>query len=284
MRCAGLMMSVSMLSAFIFSGACPVRGAGAASPAAESKAQDSDAAIVVGHPFTAVKYARLVRVLPGGKQQFIRNERYPVQIARDADGRVMMQGITSDDLLPECDRLELRIPPICPVWSIFVFDPIAQTISHWNLGERAGRGAVEFPLTEAHLEEAAQATADLPGLPPDFSDEEGKVSTVDLGDETIEGIEAHGVRWTLRSAKAGRGGTIYLTRIHEVWRAPSMKLIVRVVDGDPSGVETVWGIEKVSLSSDPSLFLPPAGYEIQQRNSDKFAAVDLECIDSWFVK
>lgn len=58
---------------------------------------------LAGHPFSAVKYARTIRVLPGGKQQFIRNERYPIRIARDSAGRLMMQKIYSDDLNPECD-------------------------------------------------------------------------------------------------------------------------------------------------------------------------------------
>jgi hypothetical protein len=44
-------------------------------------------------------------MLPDGKKQFIKNERYPVQIARDSEGRLMMQYIDSNALAPECDQL-----------------------------------------------------------------------------------------------------------------------------------------------------------------------------------
>lgn len=123
--------------------------------------------LIVGHPFSAIKYARSVRVLPDGKQQFLRNERYPDRIARDADGRLMMESaesMPSGDLLPDCDRLDTLVPPVCPVWSVFVIDPMAHVITHWNEGERHGPGADDFPLTEARLKQAADLTASVPCL------------------------------------------------------------------------------------------------------------------------
>jgi len=250
----------------------------------QSNSGGDNAALVMGHPFSAVKYARQVKVLPDGKLQFIRNERYPSRIARDAEGRTMMQMIAADDLSPECDHLGQLVPPICPVWRVFVVDPVARTIAHWPEGEIAGHAAVDFPLSEARLEQTAHATAELPELPPDFSDEDGEVTTADLGDKTIEGVRVHGARWTLQYSKAESSRTMHLTRIHEVWSASDMKLIVRVIDGDPQGVETVWGLEKVSLSPDPALFRPPADYEVQHGKSDEWAHEDFEYVESWFAK
>jgi hypothetical protein len=68
--------------------------------------------LVVGRPFSATKYAWQVKLLPDGKSQFIRNERYPTRIARDAKGRVMMQMIDSDQLMPECDHMDRLLPPV----------------------------------------------------------------------------------------------------------------------------------------------------------------------------
>ncbi len=240
--------------------------------------------LVTGHPFSAIKYARQVKILPDGKQQFIRNERYPSRIARDEEGRIAMQKVLTDHLQPECDHLEQRIPTICPSWGVFVIDPVARTIAHWPEGELADHVAIDFPLSEPRLEQAAHATAELPEVPPDFSDEDGEVSTADLGEKMIEGIMAQGVRSTLRYRKTESGASINLTRIHEVWTAPAMKLIVRVIDGDPSGIETVWGLEEISLSPDPSLFKPPIDYERQHWNSDKGATQDFEYLESWFAK
>lgn len=77
--------------------------------------EGSGAAPVTGYPFSAVKYARRVRVLPDGRQEFLRNERYPIAMARDQDGRLMMQMLETDGLAPECDiwsgKLRLSVPP-----------------------------------------------------------------------------------------------------------------------------------------------------------------------------
>jgi hypothetical protein len=103
--------------------------------------------LIVGHPFTAINYARRVKVLPDGKLQFIRNQRYPTRIARDADGRLMMQGIHSDQLQSECDRLDLPVPPVCPSWDVIVIDPVAHTVTHGL-----------FPSTEGYFRLADDRT------------------------------------------------------------------------------------------------------------------------------
>jgi len=252
--------------------------------------------LIVGHPFSAIKYARRVKVLPDGQQQFLRNERYPDRIARDADGRLMMESeesMVNGDLPPDCDRLDMLVPPVCPAGSVFVIDPVAHRITGWVEGEWSGHAAVDFPLTEARLEQAADLTTALPGLGPDFTNEDGKVSTIDLGDREIEGVAAHGVRWTLRYDANQDGQTVQRTRIHEVWTSPEMQLIIRVIDGDPKGEESIWGLEKVSLEPDPALFRPPDGFEIQHRTPaqlvpwgvrDDLFAQDFEYLKSWFEK
>lgn len=259
-------------------------------------ASNETSRLIVGHPFFAIKYARSVKVLPDGKQQFLRNERYPDRIARDADGRLMMEtaeSIPSGDLLPDCDRLDMLVPPVCPADNVFVIDPVAHRVTHWIAGERSGHGAVDFPLTEARLDQAADLTTMLPGLGPDFTDEDGKVSTADLGDREIEGVAVHGVRWTLRYDVNQDGQTVQRTRIHEVWTSAEMQLIIRVIDGDPKGEESIWGLEKISLKPDPALFQPPDGFEIEHRTPGQLlrwgvsggrSEYDFEQLKSWFEK
>lgn len=108
------------------------------------------------------------------------------------------------------------------------------------------------------------------------------MSSTELGERTIEGIEARGHRWTLEYAKTESGRTVKLTRIHEVWVAPEMRLILRVIDGDPNGVATVWGLERLSLEPDPALFGPPEDYSWQHRRTEKGTDADLRYLDSWF--
>ncbi len=246
--------------------------------------------LITGHPFTAIKYAHRVKVLPDGKLRFIRNERYPTRIARDAYGRLMMQVIHSDDLLPECDRLAMLVPPVCPVWGVFVIDPVAHTVTHWLEGERAGKAAADFPLTHSRLEEAADASSSLPALEPDFSEEDGEVSTVDLGDSIIEGTRVHGVRSTLRYDANHDGRTVHRERVHEAWTSEEMQLIVRVIEGDPKGEETVWGLENISLAPEASLFHVPDAYRLpnaygtHHNESDSGCAKDFEDPKSWFAE
>jgi len=262
-------------------------------------AQDATAAaigsdhaqLITGQPFTGIKYARRVRVLPDGKLQFVRNERYPTRIARDADGRLMMQVLQADPLSPECHWLDTPVPPVCPDWSVFVIDPVAHKVTHWGEGEMAYHGGVDFPLTLVRQEDAADSTAALPALKPDFTDEDGKMSTVDLGDRVIDGITAHGVRWTLLYDVNQDGQPVQRTRIHEVWTSREMQLIVRVIDGDPGGEETMWGLEKISLSPDAVLFRPPDDYEMEHRKSDGMGAThhgfvdaDFEALQGWFTE
>jgi hypothetical protein len=140
-----------------------------------------------GHPFTAIKYARRVEVLPSGELRFIRNERYPTRIARDSAGRLMMQVVHDMDMSTECDRPDMPVPPTCPLWEVFVVDPVAHTVTHWEAGEKAGKNAADFPLTQALLEEAAGDTSSLPSIGPNFSEQDGDMTTENLGDKTLEG-------------------------------------------------------------------------------------------------
>jgi hypothetical protein len=239
---------------------------------------------VVGRPFSAIKYTRRVRILPDGKQRFLANERYPVQIGRDADGRLMVQGISRDDLGPECDMLEVLVPPACSAWNVLVVDPVARVATHWVEGEIAGHVAVQSPVSQDWLDQAVSLTSELPELPPDFASEDGEVRTADLGDKEVDGIVAHGVLTTLRYSRVESGKRVRATLIHEVWTSPEMKLIVKVIDGDPNGEETVWGLEKVSLQPDPSLFRPPGDYKIQHAADESLFAYDLQYLESWFAR
>jgi hypothetical protein len=238
---------------------------------------------VVANAFSATKYARLVKVLPDGKQHFIRSERYPTKIARAADGRIMMQSV-GDDVLSECDRPTMRFPPPCPSWSVFVIDPNSRLVTHWPDGEFAAHIAIDFPLSQERFDLAARLTSEMPNLEPNPDTDAANVRKEDLGDRAIDGILAHGVRTTITYPVGHEGSKIPTYLIHELWIAPEMNLIIRVIDGDPYGLERIWGLEKISLQPDPSLFLPPNGYEMQHSKATWGPDVDFEELESWFKK
>jgi hypothetical protein len=284
MENASLKLLLGLITAFMLSNTQHAMAQESGDAGSASASNDSGATFVAGHPFSAIKYARRVRVLPGGKQQFLGNERYPRRVARDADGRLMIQEIDSDNLPSECDKLTVVVPPVCPAWDVFVIDPVARMAIHWVEGEIAGHVALQMPLSQVLFDQAAHTTSDIPDPAPNFTAEDGEVRTVDLGDKEIDGVPAHGARTTLRYARVESGRSIDVIRIHEVWIAAEMKLIVRVIDGDPNGEETVWGLEKISLEPSPSLFRPPQDYEVQRSTTDRWAIHDLEYLESWFAQ
>jgi hypothetical protein len=113
------------------------RSAGQADrPDAPASGKDKSIA-VIEQPFSAIKYLRRVEILPDGKQ-VIRDERPIIRLERDAEGRVRVEGDINP--IPECDQLGSLALLNCPVKRVIVFDPVAQTITHWPEGERAGPG------------------------------------------------------------------------------------------------------------------------------------------------
>ena len=63
-----------------------------------------------------------------------------------------------------------------------------------------------------------------------------------------------------------------------------MKLIIKIIDGDPRKEETLTGLEHVSLQPDTLLFHPPDGYEIQYRSDSQNADEDVRQLADWLVK
>jgi hypothetical protein len=64
--------------------------------------------------------------------------------------------------------------------------------------------------------------------------------------------------------------------------------VVGVIDGDPSGKETIAGLEHISLAPDAALFRSPEGYVVEDRNQtedeSQYAHPDMEYLARWFVR
>ena len=245
----------------------------------------ANSAVVTGHAFSAMKYARRVKILPDGKQQFIKNEIYPTQIARDAEGRIRIEPIV--DPQPECDQPTSLVPPPCPYWSIIVFDPTKQVITHWHTSEPAGHGAVAIKLSASQVDDAENSTTAMPVDLREPAPDEAKATTEKLGDKTIDGVRASGVRITTVFPAGYSGNKTPVTKIHEVWRSAEMKLVIKIIDGDLNGEATIAGLDHVSLQPDPALFQPPDGSRVQIRaesGDSVYADRDITLLVEWFVR
>lgn len=285
MRVLATVPAVMLLLALLASGAnCAV-----AQNDESSAPVTGNASVIAGHPFTATQFSRRVRVQQDGKLQFIRNEHYPGHLARDSEGRVRVEII--DDPPSECNRPELKEPPPCPAWGVSVFDLVTQFVIVWPAGEIGAHIAITRKLTPDEASVVEAATSEMPDLAIPARDlrelraEGARIRTEKLGEKEIDGVLASGVRTTI-VLPPDSSGRAPATRIHEVWTSPEMRLVLRVIDGDPAGEEVISGLEHISLVADASLFQPPEGYQMQHtsdREAPKSFEDDARYIGEWFV-
>lgn len=90
-----------------------------------------------------------------------------------------------------------------------------------------------------------------------------KPEIVDLGTSTIDGLEAHGRRFTttIQAGEMGNDEPIVTTR--EVWTSTEMQWPVREVTDDPrSGKRTRELVDFAPGEPDPTTFQPPEGYDV----------------------
>jgi hypothetical protein len=90
-----------------------------------------------------------------------------------------------------------------------------------------------------------------------------EVRTEQLGQQSIEGILVTGTRTTtIPTGKVGNDRPIVV--VHEEWRSPELKIVVKTIDRDPRTGEQTMDLQKlVRTDPDASLFQAPAGYKVQ---------------------
>ena len=245
-----------------------------------ARAQEGDPyspAIVTGQAFSAVRYSRTVRVEPNGRRAIVR-EGHRVLMARDREGRIYMasQGMADK----QCDLPSLGKLPVCDFWGPLLLDLGAKTIWHWTDGEIGDKEQlVQMGLRDDQFADAQRLTSELPKPLPDAA--EPGVTVQSLGERNFKGIRAIGVRTTVM--RAGPDGKPAST-IHEVWTSAKMRLVLRVVDGDPQGEETISGLTAISLTPDAKLFqLPERRFprHWEERDTRGYADTDVRNLGEW---
>jgi hypothetical protein len=236
--------------------------------------------VVSGQPFSAIKYQRRVKLLPDGKQRIL-SEANVIGLARDSTGRVRLE---STEGAPGCEAMGERVLQDCQDKGVILVDPAAQAITHWPEGEIAGHKAVTIPMSQGQLADFASSTGQTPDSAADFDAQEAKIRTEKLGSRVIEGVMVTGVRTTAGYPTGWKGSSAPVTRIHEVWTSEAMRLVIRVIDGDPSGEVTISGLEHVRLKPDPSLFHPPEGYRLESNDQSGYLDHDIALLAEWGVR
>jgi hypothetical protein len=90
------------------------------------------------------------------------------------------------------------------------------------------------------------------------------VRTEELGKQSIEGLLVTGKRvtTTIPTGKVGNDRPIEV--VHEEWRSPELKIVVKTIDTDPrTGVQTMELQGLLRTDPDAALFQAPAGYKVK---------------------
>ena len=84
---------------------------------------------------------------------------------------------------------------------------------------------------------------------------------------TIAGVEAHGSRITRTIPAGEEGNELPLAVVDEKWFSLDLGCFLSVISDDPRHGRTTFEIQELSRTEpDASLFLPPPGYTIEDRN------------------
>jgi len=230
---------------------------------------------VLGAPYSATITNENIQTLEDGTHITQTNSG---NIARDSQGRTRQ-----DASLPAIGNLSAADAPHL----VFIQDPVAQTAYTLNLTDKTAQKMPSLPLNLSAAGPAGgpgkvlmQMGSALPagGPPPPgimmqktilVNNDQGQVSTEDLGAQTMEGVLVNGVR-TTRTIPVGEiGNDRPISIVTEVWTSPDLKTIVYSKRTDPRMGEQTFKLTNVVRSEpDVSLFTVPGDFKIVQGPQD----------------
>jgi hypothetical protein len=199
-------------------------------------------------PYTATYEATTVQTLSDGTKI---TTTYKTKEARDSQGRWYHE-VTN------------QTPDGNEMTHVFVNDPVEHVLLNWSTSPNGpnkafvthmpdpgeGRKAVNHPVPQ----QPVRSTVHL------------EASKESLGSKTILGVVAEGVRHTRTIPAGAQGNDRPMTMVTEVWRSPDLNIILSTTSDDPREGHRSNEITSLDRGEpSPTLFQPPAGYEVEDR-------------------
>jgi len=157
-----------------------------------------------------------------------------------------------------------------PQTHVIVYDPVTRTQTAWH---SPGKLAHVFKMSTPEAEHTCSRM-----MRDDVSVVSGpksKITSENLGTESIQGVEARGRRYTTTIPAGVAGNDAPLVSTSEIWTALTVGLnglLVRDVRDDPRSGKTTRELTSLSQSEpDAATFQPPEGYEIVTKESSACA-------------
>jgi hypothetical protein len=206
--------------------------------------------VVTGAPYSAVAVTETRQMLADGNTI---SRKVQANVFRDSQGRT---------------RRETTLTGVGPLSTtgasrtfVIIHDPVAGTafVLHQNtkvaeqlptpLGGRKGPGNLQGRFDARMQAEIAN----------------GSLKKEDLGVQTINGISAHGTRFTktIPAGQMGNDKPIVITS--ERWYSPELQIVVKTTRNDPRFGETTYSLTNIQKQEPAAaLFTVPADYTVKQ--------------------
>jgi hypothetical protein len=151
-----------------------------------------------------------------------------------------------------------------PMTHVMVYDPVARTQTFWHSPGKVAH-ILQLPAAGQHCQTITRDDVSVSSGP------KAQYTSVDLGTESIQGVEARGHRRTTTIPAGADGNDAPLVRVSEVWTALSVGLnglLVRDITNDPRQGNSTRELTNLTQGDpDPTTFQPPEGYEIETKDS-----------------
>jgi hypothetical protein len=222
--------------------------------------------LVTGNPF----HAEMVVTRSGEALVPSALAQRPRSVARDSQGRVRTERITEmmfkhDTGAEAGSEAEDHMIMIC--------DPVAQTLTR-----------IDTLNATAQIIHSRPSSPSSPGRSPGLPQRTfcssrlllpraGGAATQDLGDQTIEGVQAHGVRTPMPMLSATVGGeSSPAENFTECWCSDELSAVVLIVnENTKSGTKTTEAMQHIERNEpDAALFQIPAGYAVTESVAPPF--------------
>lgn len=193
--------------------------------------------VVKGAPYSASIATENIQVLADGTRITNKGEG---KFFRDSEGRTRLERTLT---IAGPFAISGDVPKM-----VFIYDPVA---------------GVNYMLDEPHRiarKLSPPPNAPPPGQPPQAS---GQEKTESLGRQTIEGVEAEGVRTTVTIPAGQIGNDRPIDIVSERWEATELKVVVLSKHKDPRFGEIIYRLTNISRSEQAKgLFEPPTGFSV----------------------
>ena len=153
-----------------------------------------------------------------------------------------------------------------PQTHVIVYDPVGRTQTTWH---SPGKIAHVFKMSTPEAEHTC--SRDMRDDVSVVSGPKSKLTSENLGTESIQGVEARGRRYTTTISAGAMGNDAPVVSTSESWTALNVGLnglVVRDSRDDPRSGKTTRELTSLSQNEpDPATFQPPEGYEIVTKDS-----------------